>query len=123
MKIPKFPTKRELAKLSRAELTERLQAHGLEWQTLRNWALEDIDDPFLAPTPKDEPSHEEKERAMNLGNLHMQPFRSWISTLTARDIERVRKEYKVPTSAWTKRTASLEDSRRLLGYALASQVK
>jgi len=123
MKIPPMPSQKQIDKLTRAEIESRLAEFDLEWKKLRNWSLEDEPDPFLMSRPKNVPTHEQQEFNLNAGRLHSAPFHAWISSLTASQIEKVRKEYKIPTSAWTKRTASLEESRRLLSYALSKEVR
>jgi hypothetical protein len=116
MKIPKVPSRKTIEKLSRVEITERLKAFELDWATLRQY--DDEEDSFLTKPPKNAPSHAEQEHALNVLRLHKEPIRRWISELTASDIQKVCKEYRIEMSTWTKRSASLEELRRQLSYHL-----
>jgi hypothetical protein len=108
--MPEFPTRNELSKLSRAEITERLQAFGLEWTVFRDF--EDTDDPFLTKPTGKQPTRQEQEFACNVMHLHRAPLCAWIDSLTSSQIEKIAKEYKIDFSPWFKRKSTITKLRR-----------
>jgi hypothetical protein len=114
--MPKFPALKELSKLSRAEITERLQSFGLKWTVFREY--EDVDDPFLTKPTEKQLTRQEQEYIANVYALHRAPIFAWIETLTAHQIEKVAKAYKINFTPWQRRSASIADLRRELYFRL-----
>jgi hypothetical protein len=119
MKMPTWPTRKALSKLTRAEIEEKLKPYDLEWVTLRDY--NDEPDPFLTQPKENEPTRKEQEFQLNLMHLHSAPRQAWIYSLTASQIAKVCKEYKINLSQWTKRSTSLEKLQRQLSYVLPRQ--
>lgn len=118
--VPKFKTTRELSKLTRAEITEQLEAYGLEWHVFRRF--DDEPDPFLTPPPQNAPTREDQEFACNVSRLRSAPFNVWIEGLTASQVNSVARQYKINLTTWQKRSSSIVDLRRHLAYGLFSEV-
>jgi hypothetical protein len=120
MSAPKFPTKKSLAKLSKAEIIERLAEYSLEWATIRKY--DDEDDPFLVLTPKNAPKHEDLEHALNVGRLHRAPKDAWLDSLTTvKEVMSELRALKVQPSMWEQRVMTLADLKKKLASAILLQ--
>lgn len=120
MTMPKFPTRSELAKLSRKEITAKLAEYELEWRVFP--VFDDPHDPFLREQTPSKEEQLKQEFTCNVGRLRLAPFHQWIQTLTAAQMTKLRKAYKIDASAWAERTATLEDQRRAIGVALMGEL-
>jgi hypothetical protein len=120
MSVPKFPTKKSLAKLSKAEIIERLAEYSLEWTTLRKY--DDEDDHFLVKPPKNAPTHADLEHALNVIRLHRAPKDAWLESLTTtKEVMAELRALKMQPSMWEQRTMTLNDLKMRLARAVELQ--
>jgi hypothetical protein len=121
-----YLTKKEINRMSLAEMEDKLRSLGTDLPVIRYW--HDEPDPFLMNrggkcecADCDPEGASKRKLELTATYLHSASFRQWLNGLSLAEVKKEMKAWKVSLTAWEARTFTLAQLRQRLAGAIERQ--